>query len=473
MLKVREPVYMAALALMCVSWLNVSIEAGASDGGSRPDHGSDSAHIRSRIVGVIQALSSFMEGLISSEDDRWALETEMAKLRGVHDPGASGRGSSVVAKTRQGRSKGLQRAETADDHQTADRESSGMGNNPGNESDDCYPGMKAVPAHRTTQCSSGRTCSSQKYEAVCVCPLGSVWVKERSNKVGKCIPRLLVASLNLGNEHFCRDDYGAQLGLQRSSPSDFCFRVGRRDTLNLTLRINYRWMEAQEMMIALAFEDKAFLFPSVGENDIYTVEGRNETDTYGNLSRSEKLFDFLVHPRESGGDNFGVFSKHPLCEDGTFERLVYPFGSPELLFQQLNVIPLTNKSSMMKYFGGRDNATTQQVLVPLGNVSDDFISGGAMYMEVGFSSAAFRNGHCYLRAFIAFSDLPEPQEDVYTYDSPRNTSLLMLLSLIALLGVSTLLVVLWKVCHRTPIVDDTLVTNAQRRRDDRRKIKQQ
>ncbi|RNF10887.1 hypothetical protein TraAM80_01271 [Trypanosoma rangeli] len=349
----------------------------------------------------------------------------------------------------------------------------------------CWSGYLAVPFNTTFLCS-GTPKTATQYNAmtdserekctynrevgeVCLCPIGTVWVKKQLGESWVCIPRLLLVSTRLEDKFLCQDPDGEALGLRSShSPSDFCLHVQRDETLSLDLNVSFRWMENDEIASFQALKGTLLLFGNLQYDEIYITVWRGVFGFPDLLARSSKLFKFVVKPDPLNLHAFGVVEGHPLQEDGHFEHVVYPFRDMALLQEGRMHQTLSERHFINKIFSGKRNFTLQRVERNLGLLSSDYVTNDMMYMEIGFCGSALPLGGRHARVWITFEELP-PVAETYTYDQPLSSPVIAGIVFACAVVMGVLVAVGWYCCHRRLEVDDRLVIDAQDEQSQRRK----
>ncbi|ESL10979.1 hypothetical protein TRSC58_01280 [Trypanosoma rangeli SC58] len=349
----------------------------------------------------------------------------------------------------------------------------------------CWSGYLAVPFNTTFSCA-GTPKTATQYSAmtdferekctynremgeVCICPVGTVWVKKQLGESWVCIPRLLLVSTRLEDKFLCQDLVGEALGLRSShSPSDFCLHVQRDETLSLNLNVSFRWMEDDEIASFQAVKGTLLLFGSLQYDEIYITVWRGAFGFPDLLARSTKLFQFAVKPDPLNLHAFGVVEGHPLQRNCYFEHVVYPFRNMALLPEGRMHQTLSERNFINKFFSGKRNFTLQRVERSLGLLSSDYVTSDMMYMEIGFGGPALPFGARHARVWITFEDLP-PVEETYTYDQPLSSPVIAGIVFACAVAMGVLVAVGWYCCHRRLEVDDRLVIDAYDEQNQRRK----
>ncbi|KEG13604.1 hypothetical protein DQ04_00901060 [Trypanosoma grayi] len=343
----------------------------------------------------------------------------------------------------------------------------------------CSRGYVAVPGSTVFSCNDtnvtgaaysnlteeerGACTHAAETDVVCICPLGTIWQLKGASQGWVCAPRLLLASPRLTNTALCRDEHGGALGLPRSSESDYCVRVRRSATLALNLNVTYRWMENDEMENIIALKEPQAAFGTVERDGVYVTLRKGVLGKYSELERSGQLFSFILAPDSSDPYSFGMISGHPLQKDGQFDFIIYPFNHPELMDRQKVSRPLKTGAALKRFFGGKGNYTLHSVTKDLGTLSDEYITGNTMYMEVGFSSSGLPFEYRCARVWITFEGLPEAPE-TYSYDQPMSSATIAAIIISSAVSLGVLAAVVWYFCNKPQEFDDRLIEKALKER---------
>ncbi|RNF26080.1 uncharacterized protein Tco025E_01709 [Trypanosoma conorhini] len=347
----------------------------------------------------------------------------------------------------------------------------------------CWSGYLAVPFNTTFSCGGALTTAvaynamtdsqrenciyNRAVEEVCLCPVGTVWVKRRLGEDWVCLPRLLLVSTRLEEKFMCRDPDGEALGLRSSrNPSDFCLHVQRDATLSLDLNVSFRWMENDELASFQASAGNLLLFGNLQYDEIYITVRRGVFGFPDSLARSARLFEFVVKPDPLNMHAFGVVEGHPLQRDGYFEHVVYPFSDMALLHDAQVLQRLSGGGAINTFFSGERNFTLQHIERNLSLLSSAYVTSNMMYMEIGFCGSALPFGGRHARLWMTFEQLP-PVEETYKYDQPLSSPVIAGIVFACGVVVGGLLAVGWHCCHQREDVDDRLVLNTQSEEDQR------
>ncbi|ORC84328.1 uncharacterized protein TM35_000461470 [Trypanosoma theileri] len=349
---------------------------------------------------------------------------------------------------------------------------------------ECSYGHPAVPASTVFRCN-GKNLSAIEYSQlnngeqnsctfpedtleVCICPPSATWTLKGIQESWMCTPRLLMVTPRLSDKYICRDEMEHNpLGLEQRSESDFCLRVRRREILNLSVSISYRWAENNEMANFIALSDKVVVFGKVPENQVFVTLKEGAVGTYNELGSSEDLFAFAVSHNYSNPYAFRMNFNHPMQKDGYFERIVYPFSHPEMMESGRELIELSTISALNEFFGGKGNNTIRNVHVDLGLLGDEFVTGNTMYMEIGFASTGVPLKHRHARVWITFEDIPTPPEQ-YKYGQPVNPLIVAVAVIASALVVGIIVGLVRYFCHQQQVIEDRLVTNPLRGRESKK-----
>ncbi|KAH9586321.1 hypothetical protein LSM04_006228 [Trypanosoma melophagium] len=348
----------------------------------------------------------------------------------------------------------------------------------------CSQGVVAVPISTVFTCNGvevpGSTYATKDFKQrtsctypegtaeVCICPPSAAWTIKGIKGTWVCTPRLLMVSPRLSDEFICRDEIkDNSLGFDQRSESDFCLRVHRHATLKLSVNISYRWADNDEMLNFVAVHDRTVVFGKVPEDQVYTVLNKGVPGTYKELGISEALFAFPVKTESHNPYAFRLHSGHPLMKDGYFERIVYPFSHPELIESGSEIKDLSNVSILREFFESTANYTIHTVQLDLNSISDEFVAGNTMYMEIGFSSSGVPFKHRCARVWITFDDIPTPLEH-YEYNQPVNPLLIAVAVIVSALFLAIIVAFLRYFCHQRQVIDDQLVTKALRERESKK-----
>ncbi|KAF8303919.1 hypothetical protein TcYC6_0040450 [Trypanosoma cruzi] len=340
----------------------------------------------------------------------------------------------------------------------------------------CWSGYLAVPTTTIFNCGGESKTADEysnlndyqragcqhdeKVEAVCLCPIGTVWVKRRFDKEWVCYPRLLLVSARLEDKHICEDSLGKSLGLRSSyNPSDFCIHTQRKATLLLNINVSYRWTENDELADFLAAKNNLLVFGKLQYDETYITLLRGISGIPDVLSRSPKLFQFDVTPNASHLDAFGVVEGHPLQRDGAFEHVVYPFREMALLYRGQVVQKLSDSEVMNTFFSGDRNFTLQQVTRDLNQLSDSYITSGMMYMEIGFYGTIIPFGARHSHLWITFKE-SLPVKGNYNYDQSPSPAIIAAITFGSAVLAIIMVTVLCYLCRRQKDIDDPLLANA-------------
>ncbi|EKF30629.1 hypothetical protein MOQ_005558 [Trypanosoma cruzi marinkellei] len=341
----------------------------------------------------------------------------------------------------------------------------------------CWSGYLAVPFNTTFNCSSDGNKTAVEYsnmteynrakcqpdakaEPVCICPIGTVWVKRRFDKEWVCYPRLLLVSVRLEDKHICQDSLGKSLGLSSSyNPSDYCIHTRRNAKLILNINVSYRWTENDELTEILTATNTLIVFGNLRYDEKYITLFRGISGTPDALSRSPQLFQFEVTPNASHLDAFGVVEGHPLQRDSAFEHVVYPFRDMALLYYAQVVQKLSESEVMSAFFSGDHNFTLRKMTRDLNRLSDSYVTSGMMYMEIGFYGPGIPFGARHSHLWITFKD-PLPTKGKYNYDQSPSPAIIAAIAFASAVLVVIAVAVICHLCQRQKEIDDPLLANA-------------
>lgn len=366
------------------------------------------------------------------------------------------------------------------------------------QSKECFNGYIAVPLDARFECtvtnssSTTTTVTAAEYAQLssdgeraacvltddtgrrqCLCSLDfTAFVT--SAGVPYCQPRYLDVRPALESRYLCDDALTGEVGLPRTSPSEYCVTTSRTAVLALPVVWRYAWLTREEMAAFIATSE-AVVYPAEDrtEGEEWVVIGPGTQGRYADLVVDTTLFDYLTPPpaaNETAG--FAMTRPHVVFQSQAEQfSSLFCFRSPRKMMPFYRAVPLDNETNVATLLGHVNGTSSYTVTYDLSTVPDDLVEGGQLYMETGIRGLGVFQSLRVARVHVRFTDLPNPRRN-YKFAKPFNVLYIALIAVIAAIVVGVGLAVLWYWCQREEDPEDTLVTRMHKSKEGKERTKE-
>ncbi|KAG5506674.1 hypothetical protein JIQ42_06927 [Leishmania sp. Namibia] len=295
-----------------------------------------------------------------------------------------------------------------------------------------------------------------------------------------CHSRPLDVQVILEGAHLCFSEADAALGLPGTKEGEYCIKTARNSTLQLPVTWKYHFLSDDAMLAASMFRSLRTP-PQVPPGTrllrwvIMNSPSGPAMGTYNELSMNTNIFSYVVAGHADAGQlppsrhnaGFYLSSNTELLSAFSFSA-VFCFASPHKTKDQLKEVPLETIEALKEYLGSADGISSHLLTLNLSTVPDDFVEGNQMYVETGLKRGPSIYYYRVAHIHISFKDLPEPRANSHKYAKQFNPLYILLIAAVSAGVVGTGSAMLWYHCMADKDYDDRFVSDAQRKKAQKR-----